>query len=141
MEVAMTKTRKASGPFATFDAAQYLNSDEDIAAFLTAAANGGDTAHFVRALGTVARARNMSALARDSGMSRVGLHKALSGDGKPSLDTVMRTLNSLGVHLNVVVNDEKRAKATASGRTIKRFATSGQATKRVAARGRAGKMV
>lgn len=87
--------------FRPFDAAEYLETEDDVAAYLEAAADGGDAAHFSRALGNVARARNMSALARDSGLTREGLYKALSGDGNPSLDTTMRVMTSLGMRMSV----------------------------------------
>ena len=87
--------------FAPFDAADYLDDDGSIAAYLAAAAEGGDDAHFARALGTVARARNMSALARETGLSRQGLHKALSAGGSPSLATTMRVLSALGMQFHV----------------------------------------
>ena len=70
--------------------ARYLKTDDDIAAYLEAAAEDGDAAHFASALGDVTRARNISAVARDAGLTRMGLHKAfLSKGGNPSLDTTM----------------------------------------------------
>jgi probable addiction module antidote protein len=71
--------------FARYDSADYLKTEEDIAAYLEAVMEDGgdDPAYVARALGVVARARNMTALAREVGMSRVGLNKALSGDGQP----------------------------------------------------------
>lgn len=92
-----------------FDPANYIESVEDAAHYLTAAAEGGDAAHFAGALGDVARARNMSKLARDTGLTREGLYKALSGDGNPSLDTAMRVLSSLGVRITVVTETPKSA--------------------------------
>lgn len=91
-----------------FDAANYILTIEDAAHYLTAAAEGGDAAHFASALGDVARARNMSALARKSGLTRVGLYKALSSGGNPSLNTAMRVLSSLGVRIEVVADKPKR---------------------------------
>ena len=87
--------------FRPFDAAAYLKTEDDVAAFLAAAAEGGDDSHFARALGTVARARNMSALARETGLTRQGLHKALSAEGSPSLATTMRVLSALGLQFQV----------------------------------------
>ena len=97
----MAKMKLPKG-FREFDAADYLTTSEEIAAYLTAAAEGNDAGHFARALGTVARAQNMSALARKSGLTRVGLYKALSSDGNPSLDTAMRVLATLGIRINIV---------------------------------------
>jgi probable addiction module antidote protein len=84
-----------------FDPAEYLESEDTIAAYLEAAAEGGDSAHFASALGDVARARNMSALARDSGLTREGLYKALSKDGNPTLDTTLKVLASLGFRMSI----------------------------------------
>lgn len=69
--------------FARYDSADYLKTEEDIAAYLEAVMEegGDDPAYIARALGVVARAGNMTALAQEVGMSRVGLNKALSGEG------------------------------------------------------------
>ncbi len=91
----------AKETFSRFDAADYLTDDESIAGYLDAAAESGDDAVFAKALGTVARARNMSALARETGITRQGLHKALSEGGSPSLATTMRVLSALGLQLSV----------------------------------------
>jgi probable addiction module antidote protein len=85
--------------FSKFDAADYLRGEEDIAAFLDAAAAEDDPATLAIALGAVARARNMSQLARDTGLTREGLYKALSGEGNPSLATVMKVAAALGLRL------------------------------------------
>jgi probable addiction module antidote protein len=92
-----------------FDPANYIETIDDAAHYLTAAAEGGDAAHFASALGDVARAQNMSALARKTGLTRVGLYKALSSDGNPSLDTAMRVLSSLGIRIAIVAEKPKRA--------------------------------
>lgn len=84
-----------------FDPAVHLDSEETIAAYLEAAAEGGDAAHFASALGDVARARNMSAIARETGVTRQGLIKALAADGNPSLGMAMRVLSSLGLEMTV----------------------------------------
>lgn len=90
--------------FARYDSADYLKTEEDIAAYLEAVMEEGgeDPAYVVRALGVVARARNMTALAREVGMSRVGLSKALSGDGNPTLSTVMRVAKALGLKVSIL---------------------------------------
>ena len=86
--------------FSHYDTADYLKTDEDIAAYLEAAAEESDDPAFLaRALGVVARARNMSQLAREVGMSREGLNKALSGDGNPTLGTVMKVAKALGLRV------------------------------------------
>ncbi len=88
--------------FSRYDAADYLKTDEQIAAYLDVALEDGDPAVITRALGAVARARNMSQLARDTGMSREGLYKALSGEGNPSFATVMKVAQALGVRFQAV---------------------------------------
>ena len=89
--------------FARYDSADYLKTEEDIAAYLEAVMEDGgdDPAYVARALGVVARARNMTALAREVGMSRVGLNKALSGDDNPTLSTVMKVAKALGLKVSI----------------------------------------
>jgi probable addiction module antidote protein len=82
--------------FSRFDAADYLKTDEDIAAYLEASAAEGDPAAIAAALGTVARARNVSQLARDTGMTREGIYKALSQDGNPAFATVVKVARAMG---------------------------------------------
>lgn len=90
-----------SETFSRYDTADYLRSEEDIIAYLeTVMEDGGDDpAYIARALGVVARARNMSQLARDTGMSREGLYKALSEDGNPSFATIIKVAHALGLRL------------------------------------------
>ncbi len=90
--------------FSRFDVADHLGGEADIAAYMDAVmAEAGDDAAFVtRALGAVARARNMSRLAVEVGISREGLYKALSGDGNPSFATVMKVAKALGLKLEFV---------------------------------------
>lgn len=87
--------------FTRFDAADYLKTDEDVAAYLEAAAEDGDYSSFAAALGAVARARNMSQLARETGLSREGLYKALAADGNPAFSTVARVARALGFHMSI----------------------------------------
>lgn len=85
--------------FSRYDTADYLTTEEDIAAYLEACAEEGDPALLVAALGDVARARNMSQLARATGMTREGLYKALSGQGNPSFATVAKVARALGMRI------------------------------------------
>ena len=87
--------------FSRFDTADYLRTEEDIAAYLDAVMEENDPVLIAAALGDVARARNLSALAREVGMSRQGLDKALSGDGNPTLATVVKVANALGLRLTL----------------------------------------
>jgi probable addiction module antidote protein len=79
-----------------------FDSEEDIAAYLEACSEENDPALMAEALGVVARARNMSQLARDTGLTREGLYKALSVDGNPSLATAMKVANALGYQWKLV---------------------------------------
>ena len=85
-----------------YDTADYLKNDDDITAYLEAVMEegGDDPAYIMHALGVVARARNISKLAREAGMSREGLYKALSGKGNPSFSTVMKVASALGLRIN-----------------------------------------
>ena len=85
--------------FSRYDTADYLKSEEDIAAYLDAATEEGDPALIAAALGDVARARNFSELARTVGLSRQGLDKALSGEGNPTLATILKVAQALGIRL------------------------------------------
>ena len=87
--------------FRRWDAANYLESEEDIAEYLAAVTEDGDPALIAAALGDIARARNMSQLARDTGMTREGLYKALSGEGNPSFATVTKVARALGFKLTL----------------------------------------
>ena len=89
----------AAVKFGRFDAADYLKTEEDIATYLEAVMEdaGDDAALVSRALGTVARARNMSELARETGITREGLYKALSGEGNPSFATIVKVAHALGL--------------------------------------------
>ena len=88
--------------FAPFDAANYLNTVEDVAAYLEAIIEEGDDDPTVitRALGAVARSRNFSEIARQAGISREGLYKALSAEGNPSLATIIKVSHALGLRLH-----------------------------------------
>lgn len=87
-----------SEKFTRYDSAEYLKTEEDIAAYIEACMDEGgeDPAFIAQALGVVARARNMSQLARDTGMTREGLYKSLSGEGNPSFATVVKVARVLG---------------------------------------------
>ena len=82
--------------FTRFDAADYLKTEEDMSRYLDAAAEEGDPQAIIMALGTIARAQNMTKLARDAGVTREGLYKALSPDGNPGFSTIARIAHALG---------------------------------------------
>lgn len=89
------------GEFAKFDAADYLNSEELIAEYLTAALEDENPDVFLAAIADVAKARGISAIAQSTGLGRESLYKALSPGAKPRYDTVLKVLHSLGVRLTV----------------------------------------
>ncbi len=84
-----------------WDSAEHLRNDEEIAAYMEAALEQGDPALIAHALGTVARARGMTQIARDTGMAREALYRALSPEGNPSFGTVLRVMDALGITLTV----------------------------------------
>ena len=89
--------------FRRFDAADYLDDLDDVAAYLEIALDesADDPTAVPRALGVIARSQNMSELARRVGMSRDGLYKALSAKGNPTWSTVLNVTNALGLRLSV----------------------------------------
>ena len=86
-----------------WDSAEYLKTDEDVKLYIEACIEeaGDDPAFIVHALGVVARAKNMSQLARDTGITREGLYKALSPEGNPTFSTVAKIAKALGFQLTV----------------------------------------
>lgn len=84
-----------------WDSAEYLQTEEQIAAYLDACfEEAGDDAGFIaKALGNVARARGMTQLARETGLGRESLYKALSGEGNPSFATINKVMHALGLKL------------------------------------------
>lgn len=83
-----------------WDPAQHLESEEDMAGYLEAALEEGDPALVAAALGDIARAKGMTQLARDTGLGRESLYKALSPSGNPELATVMKVVAALGLRLH-----------------------------------------
>ncbi len=83
-----------------WDAAEHLNSEEEIAAYLEAALEEGEPALVAAALGDIARARGMTELARETGLGRESLYKALSPTGNPEFATIMKVVEALGLRLH-----------------------------------------
>ena len=83
-----------------WDPAEHLQSDEDMAAYLEAALEEGDAAVVAAALGDIARAKGMTQLARDTGLGRESLYKALSPAGNPEFSTILKVVNALGLRLH-----------------------------------------
>ena len=86
-----------------YDTAEYLKTDKDMAQYLEACFEeaGDDAAFIAKALGNIARARGMTQLARDTGLAREGLYKALSENGNPEFTTVLKVIKALGLKLHV----------------------------------------
>lgn len=82
-----------------FDVARYLATDESLALYLTEALETREVPYIAHALGVVARAKGMSAVAKDAGLSRESLYRALSEDGNPELDTLLKVFHALGLKL------------------------------------------
>jgi probable addiction module antidote protein len=91
--MAKTKTRP-------YDAAEFLETEADMAAYLQAALEEGDPALVIHALGNIARARGMSQIARRTGLGRESLYKALSPEGNPEFATVLKVVQALGIKLS-----------------------------------------
>lgn len=91
------------GTYQPFDAATYLDDLDDVAGYLEIAleASIDDPTAVPRALGVIARSRNMSELARRTGMSRDGLYKALSDEGNPTWATILKVTNALGLRFEL----------------------------------------
>ncbi len=95
--IAMKKAHK-------WDIVEYLETEEDMAAYLNAALEDGDPAILSAALGDIARAKGMTQLARETGVTRDGLYKALSSTGNPSFDMVNKVIKALGMHIEVAAS-------------------------------------
>jgi len=93
----MTKTTTSR-----YDVSEHLRTPEEMAAYLEASfeVSDGDAAFIAKALGDIARAKGMSQIARDTGLSRESLYKALSGERTPGFDTVLKVVKALGLKLH-----------------------------------------
>jgi len=98
-----------------FDAAEFLDTDEAVAAYLSDALDSGDDAVFQEALQTAARARGMAEIARDAGLGRESLYKALQPGAQPRFATVRKVMGALGVNITVAT-----AKASIKKRAVTR---------------------
>jgi len=89
------------GKISEFDASEFLDNEELIAEYLTAALEDENPDVFLAAVGNVAKARGMSAIAEQTGLGRESLYKAMAPGAKPRYDTVLKVLHSLGVKVTV----------------------------------------
>jgi len=88
-----------------WDSAEHLKTDEDIVFYLEACLEeaGDDAAFIAKALGTIARAKGMTQLAKETGLGRESLYKALSGEGNPSFATILKVMSALGIKLHAEI--------------------------------------
>jgi probable addiction module antidote protein/putative addiction module killer protein len=101
-EMTMATRARKTERFARYDSADYLKTPEDVAEYLVAAfeEGGDDAAYMAHVIGVAARAHGgMTKLAKETGMTRAGLYKALSKDGNPSFETIVKAMRVLGVRL------------------------------------------
>lgn len=98
-----------------FDVAEHLRSDEEIEAYLEACFEdpGADAALIAKALGDIARAKGMTQVARDAGLSRESLYKALSGERSPEFDTILKVTRALGIQLHAGIPAQQDAQVDA----------------------------
>ena len=87
-----------------YDVSEHLRTPEEMAAYLEACMEeaGGDASFIAKALGDIAKAKGMTQAARDAGLSRESLYKALSGERIPGFDTVLKVVQALGIGLHTV---------------------------------------
>jgi probable addiction module antidote protein len=102
----MKMAKKKSKTF-PYDSAEYLDSRKAINAFLEEAVETHDPAFIAKALGTIARARGMSQIAKKAGLSRESLYKALSTVGNPAFGTIIRVMQALGLKFSVTARPSR----------------------------------
>lgn len=96
----MKTKRKTRTKLTPFDAARYLGDDEAIAEYMTAVLEAGDPDLLLAALRDIARARGMALVAKETGLGRESLYKALAPGAKPRFDTVLKVARALGIKLS-----------------------------------------
>lgn len=84
-----------------FDITRHLDSEEAMAEYLSQVLEDGDNDELIRALGHIAKAKGMATVAKDSGLGRESLYKALSAGSKPRFDTISKVINALGLKISV----------------------------------------
>ena len=90
-----------------WDAAEHLETEEDMAEYLEAAFEEGDPVLITTALGDIARAKGMTQISRDTGLGRESLYKALSPDGNPKFATILKVVQALGFKLSATTSHTK----------------------------------
>jgi probable addiction module antidote protein len=97
-----------------WDVLDHLKTEEDMTLYLEACFEeaGDDPAFIAKALGDIAKARSMTQLAKDTGLGRESLYKALSGEGNPSFGTILKVIKALGLRLHVQAVDKENEPLT-----------------------------
>ncbi len=97
-----------------WDSAEHLKNEDDIALYLEVCFEeaGDDPTFIAKVLGNIAKARSMTQLAKDTGLGRESLYKALSGEGNPSFGTILKVIKALGLKLHVQVADKENEPLT-----------------------------
>ena len=97
----MATKKRTKEAFSRYDTADYLKSEKSVVAYLEACMEeaGDDAAFIAHALGNIARARGMAQLAKETGLTREGLYKALNKDSNPSFGTILKVMKALGLKL------------------------------------------
>ena len=122
-----------------FDASKYLQDESDCRLYLAQAFEGGDPVEIQAALGDVAKAQGMTKLARDSGIAREALYRALSNKGNAEFATIMKVIGAMGLHLTLVASEEAlkgkvKTKAAAKPAAAKKAAPRQKPNVRTAAK-------
>jgi probable addiction module antidote protein len=92
-----------------WDVAEHLETEEDMVAYLEAALEENDPSLIAAALGDIARAKGMSQIAKQTGLGRESLYKALSPEGNPEFSTILKVVSALGLHLHAVSGKNRPA--------------------------------
>lgn len=92
-----------------WDAAEHLETEDDMAAYLEAALEENDPSLIAAALGDIARAKGMSQISKQTGLGRESLYKALSPEGNPEFSTILKVVHALGLKLHAVPVSLKQA--------------------------------
>jgi probable addiction module antidote protein len=103
----MAKRKKKVVTTSPYDSAEYLNSAEAISAYIEDALETDDPVFIAKALGTVARARGMSQVAKKAGLSRESLYKALGPGGNPEFGTIIRVMHALGLKFSIAATNSR----------------------------------
>ena len=89
-----------------WDPIEHLETDEDMVAYLEAALDENDPALIAAVLGDIAKAKGMTQIAKQTGLGRASLYKALSPEGNPEFSTILKVINALGLHLHASIKQE-----------------------------------